>query len=169
MKFHPTEYWSSWVTCNLCHSMIYLFVIYQQEFPSKFYIFVVHWNAQHVIMGIYNKIQYPMNQTGTGNFRKQTKVAHTSCMCFIFFINSWNPLAASIFILYKQTIFKLELSYYVVSRNFIVWSLFVGPDLYKVTAKFDFSSRETAHGWWTWTKEWFCGRVKFWVLEYQQK
>ena len=160
----------NWILIELSHmqlvSLYDKFVMYQQEFPSKFYIFVVHRNA---IKGIYNQIQYPMNQTGTGHFRKQTHLVHTSCMCFIFCINSWNPLAASIFIFYKQTMLQPELSYCVVSRNFIVWSLFVGPDLYKVTAEFDFSFRETAHDWCTWTKEWFCGRVEFWVLEYQHK
>ena len=95
------------------------FLIFWQEFPYKLHIFAAHQNALYVILGKYNKTWYLMNQMGTGHFRKQTHFVHTSCICFIFCINSWNPLAASTFIFYKQKIFKPELSFYMVSKSII--------------------------------------------------
>ena len=64
------------------------FLIYWQEFPYKLHIFVAHQNALYVILGKYSKTWYLMNQMGTGHFRKQTHFVHTSCICFIFCINS---------------------------------------------------------------------------------
>ena len=51
------------------------FLIYKQEFPHKFNIFVVHQNTLHIFQGMHNEIWYLTNKMGTYHFRKQTNVA----------------------------------------------------------------------------------------------